>query len=293
MNKNTVLIGLTTLFVFTIAPSLMAASTDMATEVASPHSRVMVWKGKPLQITLPVGQEVMLSFDGDVRVGVPSTLYQSANVDSLRGTVYITANQSFDKERIQIERLRDGMRMLIDVNGKKGVAAPKHLDILTLDEQQLLDEKAATTTAFEKHVARLSMPIPTLLTRFAYQNLYSPAHAIEALPGVTRQTMQIDKDIQSQAFPLWPVTATPVAAWSLGEYTVTAVTLTHLNNDTLHLDPRQVTASLYGVSFAFPDLGPQYSDTDTSTAFMVSKGALVQALPPKHIVIDKGEPNDQ
>lgn len=134
------------------------------------------------------------------------------------------------------------------------------------------------------------MPIPTLLVRYAYQNIYSPSHAIEPLPGVTRVTMQIEPDIQAQAFPLWPVTAKPVAAWSLGGYTVTAVTLIHKNNDTFELDPRQVTAALYGATFAFPDLGPTGTDSAINTAFLVSKGSLADSLPTAPLV--KGASND-
>ena len=258
--------------------SSLAQSSDLA------NSRAMIWQGKPLQVTLPVGQEILLTFDGDVRVGVPTLLHQSATVDSLRGTVYITATQAFESQRLQVERLRDGMRILVDVRAQIGFTTPTQIDILTMDEQAALNHKAKDVS--EKQPNRLLMPAPSLLVRYAYQSLYSPAHAIEPLPGVSRQAMQIDTDIQSQAFPLWPVMAKPVAAWSLNEYTVTAVMLTHQNNETLNLDPRQVTANLYGLSFAFPDIGPIGTDSASNTAFMISKGPLIQSLPPKLIAVE-------
>ncbi|NRD34622.1 TIGR03749 family integrating conjugative element protein [Shewanella sp. DC2-4] len=272
--------------------SMMLATpllANPATEAV--HSRAVVWDGVPISISLPVGKEMLLSFDGDVRVGVPSALYQSANIDSLRGTIYITANKSFESQRLQVERLRDGLRMLIDVRAQEGITTANQVDIVTTNEEAAANEKQATQDALTQHVNRVTMPIPTLLVRYAYQNIYSPSHAIEPLPGVSRATMQIAPDIQAQAFPLWPVNAKPVAAWSLGGYTVTAVTLTHRNNDTLTLDPRQVTAALYGTTFAFPDLGPAGTDSAISTAFLVSKGTLADSLPPAPI--PKGATHDQ
>ncbi|WP_246616103.1 TIGR03749 family integrating conjugative element protein [Shewanella sairae] len=275
----------------TLITALPSAWADNA--VQQSNSRAVVWDGNPINVTVAVGQETLLSFDGDVRVGVPPLLYQSAAVDSLSGTIYITADKPFEAQRLQVERLRDGMVMLIDVSARAGIMAQTQVDILTLDEKKALEEDVAINNAFEQHVQRLSMPVPTLLVRYAYQNLYSPSHAIEPLPGVVRSTMQIEKDIQPQAFSLWPVTATPVAAWSLDGYTVTAVTLTHQNNDSLFLDPRQVTADLYGLSFAFPDLGPLGTDSSTSTAFMVSKGPLADSLPPKPVIAVEGDSHDQ
>lgn len=274
-----------TLSLMLVTPLLAEPMTDTT------RTRAVVWDGVPILISLSVGKEILLSFDGDVRVGVPSALYQSASIDSLRGTIYITANKPFESQRLQVERLRDGMRMLIDVRAQDGITTASKVDIVTADEKTTLDETKATQDALEQHVNRVTMPIPTLLVRYAYQNIYSPSHAIEPLPGVTRVTMQIVPDIQAQAFPLWPVTAKPVAAWSLGGYTVTAVTLTHKNNDTLELDPRQVTAALYGATFAFPDLGPAGTDSAISTAFLVSKGPLADSLPPTPIL--KGAANDQ
>ncbi|MCR4535526.1 TIGR03749 family integrating conjugative element protein [Shewanella xiamenensis] len=271
--------------------SMMLATPLLANSVTeAAHTRAVVWDGVPISISLPVGKEMLLSFDGDVRVGVPSALYQSASIDSLRGTIYITANKPFESQRLQVERLRDGMRMLIDVRAQDGITTASQIDIVTTDEKKTIDETKATQGALEQHVNRVAMPIPTLLVRYAYQNIYSPSHAIEPLPGVTRVTMQIVPDIQAQAFPLWPVTAKPVAAWSLGGYTVTAVTLTHKNNDTLELDPRQVTAALYGATFAFPDLGPAGTDSAINTAFLVSKGSLADSLPPAPLA--KGASND-
>ncbi|WP_318488704.1 TIGR03749 family integrating conjugative element protein [Photobacterium leiognathi] len=260
---------------------LMSICSLSSHATTPPTDRIMAWEGIPLPITLAVGKETLITFDSDVRVGVPSGLYSQARIDALRGTVYITANRAFETQRLQVERLRDGLRMLIDIRAQEGVTHQTHIDIVTADEKAAMESAKATQKKQAEHVAALRMPIPALLVRYAYQNIYSPHHAIEPLPGVSRIAMQLDKDIQAQAFPLWPVTATPVAAWFMGDYTVTAITLTHKNSDTMTIDPRQVTADAYAVSFAFPDMGPAMTDSAMNTAFIVTKGPLADRLPPR------------
>lgn len=262
-----------------LAVGLSLSLPIFANEAPPQTPRVMQWDGVPLSLTVSVGQELILNFDGDVRVGLPATLYTHANVDSLQGRVYLTASAPFETERLQVERLHDGQRFLIDIRAQEGVNAPAQVDIVSRDIQAEQQKHKRIAKAAANHQQKLQMPIPTLLTRFAMQQLYSPAHAIEPLPGVARVDMNIDDNIQARAFPLWPVKAKPVAAWTLNGYTVTAVNLTHERTSVLHLDPRQVTADLSAIAFAFPDLGSAGTDSAHSTAFMVTKGPLSEALP--------------
>lgn len=243
-------------------------------------NRILAWEGEPLKVTLPVGKEVILALGGDVRVGVPSSFYRHASLDSLKGKIFITASQPFESQRIQIERLRDGERILLDVRAQQEANTPSRIDIVMPDEQQRQKEARQDKDALGKYMNQLQMPVPALLVRFAQQSLYSPAHAIEPLPGIARSAMHLDKDIAAQAFPLWSVNAQPLAAWKLKGYTVTAIKLTHKNNEVLNLDPRQVSAGAYGVSFAYPDLGPAATDSAINTAFIVTPGPLYQYLPP-------------
>lgn len=260
--------------------SLMVIILFLFSGYAAASDRVLAWEGEPLTVTLPVGQEVILTLDGDVRVGVPSSFYQHATLDSLKGKIFITASKPFESQRIQIERLRDGERIVLDIRAQQNADTPSRIDIDMPDEQKQQAQVKQDKDALGKHINQLQMPAPALLVRFAQQSLYSPSHAIEPLPGITRSTMHLDKDIAAQAFPLWPVIAQPLAAWTLAGYTVTAIKLTHQYNAVLNLDPRQVSARAFGVSFAYPDLGPVNTDSAINTAFIVTSGPLFQSLPP-------------
>ena len=67
-----------------------------------------------------------------------------------------------------------------------------------------------------------------------------------------------------------PVTARPLAAWRLAEYTVTAVLLRNQTPEPVALDPRRLNARLYAASFQHAFLGPRGTPQDTSVAYLVT-----------------------
>ena len=248
--------------------------------IVEANERAYQWQGTPITITISVNEELILNFEDEVKVGVPGIVSSSAQIDSLSGKVYITANVPFDRQRLQIARLSDGQRLLIDLTaiegGNRETGKRSMIDV-HFDAPDNTD--TPNVSALDALHVRSQMPIPALLTRFAYQSLYSPAHAIEPLPGVARTAMRLDSDIAASAFPLWAVEATPVAAWSLKGFTVTAITLRHLNQSVFELDPRHIAVDAYSISFAFPNLGPRGTDSAINTAFVVTKSPLHQLLP--------------
>jgi integrating conjugative element protein (TIGR03749 family) len=250
--------------------------------------RAMEWRGVPLSITLTPEQETILHLGADVRVATPAHLGSSLRVSSLAGRVYLTASEPFDAARLQIMRLSDGMRLLLDVSAKVGAATPPQIDILlpgTANEQNL-SAGEENVSERDAHLAHLRMAPEALLVRYAMQSLYSPSHALEPLPGVVRSPMGLPEDIQANAFSKWRVRAKPIAAWQLGEQVVTAVSLTNQTERREALDPRLVTLggqcllSRCAVSFSHPELGAADSATKQATAFIVTKGPLADNLLP-------------
>ena len=257
------------------------------------NERAYQWQGSPIPITVSLHEEIILDFGEDIKVGVPATISQVANIDSLSGKLYITASAAFDTQRLQVARLSDGQRLLIDLTA---IDAP----MANIDTHPLIDvhfdaldanlaKSEGTLNTLNALESRTQMPTPALLTRFAYQTLYSPSHAIEPLPGVQRSAMKLDTNIADSAFPLWAVDATPVAAWSLHGFTVTAITLRHLNHHTFELDPRHMAIDAYSVAFAFPDIGPAGLDSAINAVFVVTKGPLHQFLPAVTPVLPGGQ----
>lgn len=250
--------------------------------------RAMEWRGVPLSITLTPEQETILHLGADVRVATPAHLGSSLRVSSLAGRVYLTASEPFDAARLQVMRLSDGMRLLLDVSAKAGATTPPQIDIVLPGNPSNQNRNSGKSEGTERdaHLAHLRMAPEALLVRYAMQSLYSPSHALEPLPGVVRSPMGLPEDIQANAFSKWRVLAKPIAAWQLGEQVVTAVSLTNQAERREALDPRLVTLggqcllSRCAVSFSHPELGPADSATKQATAFIVTKGPLADNLLP-------------
>ncbi|MCD1416982.1 TIGR03749 family integrating conjugative element protein [Vibrio parahaemolyticus] len=247
--------------------------------------RAMEWRGVPLHITLTPGQETIVNVGSDVRVARPAQLGAQLSVDSLAGRIYLTANTPFDVARLQVMRLSDGMRLLLDVEAKAGVVTPPEIDVvLPGNALNATPTQGSSSSQAEQHMAALGMAPEALLVRYAMQNLYSPEQAIEPLPGVVRAPMGLPQDIAGQTFAKWRVNAKPIAAWQLGDKVVTAIRLTNLSSNVEPLDPRLVTLggaclqSGCSVSFSHPELGAAGSQTEQATAFLVTPGPLASHL---------------
>lgn len=266
------------LCVFSVA---FLALLDSSAYASTP--RAMEWQGVPLSVTLTPKQEIILNFGSDVRVATPAYLTSTLSVTSLAGRVYLTANAPFDVSRLQVMRLSDGMRLLLNVSAKTGEIAPPKVDIVLptpASETSVSLPNGGTHSETEQHLARLKMAPEALLVRYAMQSLYSPSYAVEPLPGVVRSPMGLPKSLASSTFVKWHVKATPIAAWQLGNNVVTAVSLTNLSSHREALDPRLVTLggtclqSACYVAFSHPELGEADSDTKQATAFIVTPGPL-------------------
>ncbi|TOG95100.1 TIGR03749 family integrating conjugative element protein [Vibrio parahaemolyticus] len=253
--------------------------------------RAMEWRGVPLDITLTPGQETIVNLGSDVRVARPAYLGTQLSVDSLAGRIYLTANGPFDTSRLQVMRLSDGMRLLLDVSAKPGVVTPPQIDVVLPSNNDADSHESVSAAA--PHQAALGMAPEALLVRYAMQNLYSPAQAIEPLPGVVRAPMGLPKDIAQQTFAKWRVNAKPIAAWQLGDKVVTAVSLTNLSSRSETLDPRLVTLgghcllSSCSVAFSHPELGAAGSQSEQATAFLVTPGPLAS-----HLLVSGGGAHD-
>ncbi|MEZ9578114.1 MULTISPECIES: TIGR03749 family integrating conjugative element protein [unclassified Vibrio] len=263
---------------------LLSLMTHTNAQASTP--RAMEWQGVPLQVVLTPGQETTLTLGSDVRVAQPAHLTPYLSMTSLAGRVYLTTTEPFDSTRLQVMRLSDGLRLMLDVSAKAGVVTPPQIDIVLPGGEE--EGNNLSRAANESHRSQLKMAPQALLVRYAMQNLYSPSHAIESLSGVVRAPMGLPRDISLSAFSQWRVNAKPIAAWQLGDQVVTAVSLTNKASKRETLDPRLVTLSprcfalRCAVSFSHPEIGNAGSPTAQATAFIVTPGPLAGYLLPSH-----------
>ncbi|WP_055127988.1 TIGR03749 family integrating conjugative element protein [Pseudomonas mediterranea] len=243
---------------------------------------LMRWERLPLAIPLVINQERVVFVDEDVRVGVPSTLTGKLRVQSTGGTLYLRASEAIAPTRLQLQSVATDEIILLDIAATPG---DQPLEPVRILKNAQAEAETSTVPVPER------TPIPVALTRYAAQSLYAPLRTVESLPGIRRVPLKVRTEL-STLLPTENVSSTPIAAWRLGVYWVTAVKLRNRGSETVQLDPRQLQAKLFAASFQHTFLGPVGSAEDTTVAYLVTCGAgLEQAtliLPVARGVGDEG-----
>ncbi|WIX33247.1 TIGR03749 family integrating conjugative element protein [Salinicola sp. JS01] len=263
--------------------ALLVASQAQAVEI-------LHWDRKPLPVDLPVGNERVIVLDRNVRVGLPPEI---ASADTLRvqsagGAIYLKANKPFDTQRVRIQDVETNEVVLFDLTAKESGASDEEIQVVFPDGESAdaSDRASAASSSSGKadrqagEAAQAHTPVPVVLTRYAAQSLYAPTRTLEPVQGINRVAMRLPESMPS-LLPSLPVTATPIAAWKLNGWVVTAVRLSNRDpSRAFELDPRWLQGDLYSATFMHPTLGQRGSVRDTTTAFIVTRGQpLAQALP--------------
>ncbi|WP_458127758.1 TIGR03749 family integrating conjugative element protein [Pseudomonas sp. Z2-11] len=237
---------------------------------------LMRWERLPLAVPLVIDQERVVFVDEAVRVGMPSTLMGKLRVQSTGGTLYLRASEAIAPTRLQLQSVTTGEIILLDIAATPGDQPLEPVRILK-NAQVQATETESSSVPIPEHT-----PIPVALTRYAAQSLYAPLRTVESLPGVRRVPLKLRTELPS-LLPTENVSSTPIAAWRVGDYWVTAVKLRNRSSAKVQLDPRQLQANLFAASFQHTCLGPLGSPEDTTVAYLVTQGAGLERavlLPP-------------
>ncbi|MFI7836166.1 TIGR03749 family integrating conjugative element protein [Pseudomonas asiatica] len=248
----------------------------MATGWCSAASAVEVkyWDRLPLAVPLTVGQERVLMLDEDVRVGLPSAIASKLRVQSVAGTVYLRAAEALPPTRLQLQSVKTGDIILIDIEALDGSES--------LEPVKIVAQVQVPNAETEKGAPPVATPVPVVLTRYAAQNLYAPLRTVAPLPGVRRVPLT-DSIAFNTLLPTERVSIKALAAWRLGDYWVTAVKIVNRGPGKVALDPRHLQATLYAATFQHADLGLAGTPEDTTVAYLVTRGSDLKhamLLPP-------------
>lgn len=258
---------------------------------------IMQWERLPLAVPLYVDQERIIFIDQNVRVGVPRALADSLRIQSAGGALYLRASAPIAPTRLQLQDVRTGEIILIDVTASsaedqsplepvkivKAIPAPSRYGDDSTTSNQAVE---SSDDEHEQTPSSHKTPLPVVLTRYAAQNLYAPLRTVEPLPGVVQ--IKIQREINfDHLLPMQPVVPSLLGAWQLDDHYVTAVELRNTSSDSLNLDPRVLQADLVSATFQHPNLGPSGLATDTTVAYLVTRGKnLNQAITPAISQID-------
>lgn len=244
--------------------------------------QLMQWKRIPLEIDLHVGQERIIFVDRNVAVGIPPELDGKIQVQSSGGAVYLKSKTSFKLHRVQLRDLESGVDILLDVRSKKSKEALDNVRIVldptttvtnnaqNIPQTAVSDEPTVSTT-------KSALPAPAALVRYAAQSLYAPLRTVEPLQGVHRVALKLPKTV-SNLLPHLSILATPLEAWGLEGYVVTAVRIKNLANQRVELDPRYLQGYFYAAAFQHNWLGEKGTMEDTTVVYLVTEGKPERAF---------------
>lgn len=246
----------------------------------APHEHV-VWQQAPIDVTLPVGRERMVSFPSAVAFGYDkSTLPDTAlGVQNNNGTLYLSAKKAFPVERVQVKLNDTGQIILLNLSAEKE-ASDTPLDIVLATPPNLSTTNTPippTTTATQNTGLTDDTVSYLSLTRFAVQQLYAPKRLLVQPPDIFRTPMHTTKTVTLLLDG--SVIAMPLASWRGGDLFVTTVLMRNQLKQPLTLDPRNLCGNWRAASF-FPEtvLAPSGQMQDSTTLFLVSNRPFADSL---------------
>ena len=239
--------------------SLVNAEVVSDTETAVER---LFWDKAPLRITLPVGQERLVTFPGEVRVGLPGQLATKLRTQSNAGTVYWLAQEPFGSQRVEVRETGSNAIYLIDLSaGQESGLSSSPIEV------QVKRTGANKISASDTDTASSSLGYVGL-TRFAAQQLYAPARLLKASPGIHR--VSVARTSLAHLIRGEMIQATPVAGWHSGSLYVTAVKLRNTGPQPITLDPRQLRGRWRAATFQHSRLHPAGSEADTTAVYLIS-----------------------
>lgn len=248
------------------------AATPPPDTLEPPPERIL-WNKTPIRITLPVGQERLVHFPADVRVGLPSPPPPGLRTQSIDGTVYWYAQEPFPTTRVQVQELATGQMVLLDLLAQPGAdttpiqilrsrsADPAVMELGT--QNQTASAAAQATANFVQ------------LTRYAAQQLYAPQRLVRELPGIYPVPVNTDPVTLVRG---GHVEARPLIAWRGGEDYITAVRLQNLTGQAVILDPRDLRGQWAAATFQQARLLPRGDEADTTCVYLISARPFTEAL---------------
>ena len=218
----------------------------------------LVWDKRPLDITLPVGRQRYISFPDKVAFGLPADYQDVLDVQNANQTLYLTAARAFPPHQFQIKTAGNQV-ILVNISAQQ-TGSTEPLKVIEPDPEVPAPKQQADTS---------EISLRTLM-RYAIQQYYAPRRLLQ--PNAAIHNSGTFKGETYALFPSGAVTTIPLASYSGGGLTVTAVYVQNAIDMPVNLRPDQLCGTWMGVTF-FPQsrLNPAGQTYDDSMLFLVSQ----------------------
>lgn len=223
----------------------------------------LVWDKTPIPLDLEVGKERMIHFPGSMSVGLPASLRAVVRVQSIGNTVYLLANQSFDRKRVLMRSTSDGSVIVFDIAAGTEPAETKNVYV-------------RSAKGMSDRLERSSDLNYAVLTRFAAQVAYAPSRLVRVPKGVFPSSSPTSTKGLVRGLL---VQTDPYAAWKTNSgLHLTAVKLMNSSDEALELHPRYLRGRWLTATFHHYRLLPKGSGRDQTVVYLISRYPFKQAL---------------
>jgi integrating conjugative element protein (TIGR03749 family) len=259
-----------------LLPGLLVAGEIGAESPAGPPVERIVWRKAPIPVTLTVGRERRIGFPAPVQAGVTDTsrsvLDGMLRIQPVDDTLYLLAYRPFDALRMLVRETGSGAVYLLDLKAvaQDGPDTDVPLQVLALGRDASADDTEDAEAPAPRHGY-------VALTRFMARQLYAPRRLAAGLPGVARQPLPGDFEVDLVRGGA--VAAEPLAAWRSGALHLTTLKLVNRSLKPVVLDPRDLRGEWLAATFQHARLLPAGDPADRTALYLISARPLEEAVP--------------
>ena len=297
-----------------LLPILSHASVYASTNAKTKVVRLFD-TGEPIALTIPVNQEIELSFAKEIKsIGISHELMPKLQSQSIDKHWWIVATDSFNAHKVLVKDVAGRIIVFlistidntVDSTTINRTTANTTIDNTTTNKTtanttnittniptkyQVLSQNQTSNVGFSNNSPNLNKnninnktkPLTLIdLTRFAAQVFYAPKRLIKDI-GLNRVAISTNKlNLFACQDLLCPdVQATPLASWrdkNSNERYVSAIQIKNLGKQSINLDPRLLIGNFICATFQFNRIGAHDSSTDTTVLYVVTRQPLGQSL---------------
>lgn len=215
------------------------------------YALTLSWDGKPIEIDLEVGEELMIQFEGTVDLGVPADLTHDIRVQTIDSTAYLTAIRPFSQQRLLVRFRDDDAMMVLDLTAASTPIEISEIDIVT---------KADAVTEDEPSYGEL--------IRFGAQQLYAPKRLQQSIDGleIVARPDSVTRLIQNRELEIHPFQSwrTPQGIY------LTVLVLVNPKEVAVELDPSLLRGQWLASCFHHHRLLPASTEANVTGLYLIS-----------------------
>ena len=223
--------------------------------------RTAFYQGIPIDINLRLNEESRIHVDESIEIGLPPVLTSKLDIASVHGIVYLTALQSFTRQRLVLKGVQTGRFVLLDVSASN--------DALRIEDLYVRAGNPASA------LAALPSISPAELLRFVAHKTLSPRVLKSKSPQVKRTAITLSPNAVYLGFG---IDSSLLSAWRTEKWLALAIELRNESEDSVRVDPHHVGGTWNSAAFTHTRLLPRGKRGSQTVMFLVGAHDAIAEL---------------